>query len=108
MVDGTCSGNVKVIPGVRYNSVLGSLLCLSYTSDLPIILESTFVGYTDDSTLLTELPESGSRVPTLLFINRDLARIGDWYICWQMLANPMKTETIVIYRSGTLAPCFLT
>ena len=43
--------NVKVVLGV-----LSPLLFLLYTSDLPINLVNSFVGYVDDSTLLAEVP----------------------------------------------------
>ena len=35
---------------------------LLYTSDLSMIIENTFVGYADDSTLLTEVTEPGGRI----------------------------------------------
>ena len=86
--------------------MLGPLLFLLYTSDLPIALENMLVGYADDSTLLAEVPEPGSRVQTALSLNRDLARIGDWCKRWGMLVNPLKTKALVISRSRTLMPIF--
>ena len=56
MVDGLRSANVRLIYGVPQSSVLGLLLFLLYTCDLPIILENTLVDYADDSTLFAELP----------------------------------------------------
>ena len=64
-------------------ALLGSLLILLCTSDLPIILENTHVGYADDSTLLAEVPVLGSRVPAILSLIRDLGRIGDWCKRWE-------------------------
>ena len=68
MVDGIHSENVSVVSGDPQRSMLGHILFLLYTCDLPIILENTFVGYADESTLLSKLPDSGSRVPVLLVI----------------------------------------
>ena len=58
------------------------------------------------STLLTEVPEPGSRVPAVLYLNREHARIGDWCKHWMMLVNPKRTKVRVISRSKTLAPIF--
>ena len=85
-------------------SVLGPMLFLLYTTDLPIILKNNLVGYGDDSTLLTEVPELGTRMQTVLSLNRDLARIGDFFKRWGMLVNLMKIKVLVISRSRTLAP----
>ena len=60
MVDGIHNENIRVVAGGLQGSVLGPLLYLLYTSDLPITLENSLVGYADDSTLLAEVPEPGS------------------------------------------------
>ena len=64
------------------------------------------MGYADDSSLLAEAPKPGSKVPALSYLNRDLARIGNWCKRWGMLVNPMKTKALVISRSRTLLPIF--
>ena len=76
-VDGNCSENDWVVSGVPQGSVLGFLLCFLYTSDLPIFLENTLVGFANDSTLLAEVSEPRSRLKTVLTLNHDLTRIGD-------------------------------
>ena len=62
VVDGIRSENVRVVSGVSQDIVPDHLLFLLYTNDLPITIENTLVGYADDSTLLAEVPEPGSRV----------------------------------------------
>ena len=42
----------------------------------------------------------------VLYLNCDLARIGDWCTQWGMLVNPVKTNALLILRTGTLAPIF--
>ena len=88
--------------------MLGPLLFSLCTSDLPITLENTLLGCAYDSALLAEVPEPGSRVQTVLSRNRNLARIGDWYKRWGMLANPLKTKALVNSKSRTLMPIFPT
>ena len=56
-----------------------------------MILESTLVGYADNSTLIAEVPKPGNRVSTSS-INRDLGRIGDWRKCWGMLVTPITIK----------------
>ena len=66
--------------------MLDPLLFLLYTSDQPIILENTLVGYAEDSTLLAEVPNPGSPGQVVLSLNHDdLARAGDWCKRWGML-----------------------
>ena len=98
MFDGDRSEDVKVIPFVPQGSVLGSLLYLLYTSDLPTNLENALMGFADYSTLLDEALKPRSRVPTASFLNSDLARISDWCEQWAMLVNPNKAKALVIYR----------
>ena len=85
---------------------MSPLLFLHCTSDLLIILENTVVGNADDSTLLAEVPEPGSRVQAVLSLNCELARIGDLCTIWGTLVNAMNTKALVISRSRTLAPIF--
>ena len=71
--DDICSENVRAICIIPQGSVLGALLFFLYTTDLPITLENTHVGYADDSTLMAEVPEPGSRVQPVSSHNHDLA-----------------------------------
>ena len=49
MVDDFRSENIRVVSGVPQSDMMGPLLFLLYTSDVPIILENNFVGYAYDS-----------------------------------------------------------
>ena len=53
MVDGVRSKNVRVVSSVPQGSVLGPLLFLLYTSDLPMILEHSLVGYAENCNIYT-------------------------------------------------------
>ena len=93
VVGGIRSENVRVVSGVPQGSVLDPLLFLLYTSNLPITLENVLACYAADY-FVAKVPEPGSRVQTVLSLNRAFARIGDWCKCWGMLVNPMKTKAV--------------
>ena len=108
MVDGERSEDVSVVSCVPQGSLLGPLLFSLYTCDLLMIQQNALVDYADDSTLLTEVSKSGSRVAVILSLNRDHARIVDWCKRWGMLVNIMIAKALVISRPRTLAPFFRT
>ena len=93
-------------PECHRGSVLGSFLSSLYTCDLPCLLETTLVAYSDNSTLLAEVLRPMDRLSVSASLNRDLARICIWCNSWGMRVNPNKTKFLVISRSRTLAPFF--
>ena len=105
-VDGALSGSVGIVSGVPQGSVLGPLLFLLYTGDLPRLLENKLVGYADDSTLMAYVARPADRPAVTASINRDLVRIGDWCRSWAMLVNPSKTKALIFSRSRTENPHF--
>ena len=105
-IDGVRSSVVEVVSGVPQGSVLGPLLFLVYTGDLPPLLENTLVGYADDSTLLASISSPLERPLIAASLNRDLALISRWCVEWGMLINCSKTFGMVISRSRTALPLF--
>ena len=83
-----------------------SLLLLLHTSDLPMIPNNAFVGYDEDSALLAEVPKTDNRMPAVLYLDRNLARICDWCNRRGMLVNSKESKTLIISTSSALAPIF--
>ena len=103
-IEGCRSSTVDVVSGVPQGSVLGPLLFLLYTSDLPGSLENTLVGYADDSTLISPIPRPADRLSVACSMNRDLDRIRSWCLRWGMVVNPSKTKGLLVSRSRTVNP----
>ena len=57
--------------------------------------------------MIAEVPEPGSRVSDVLSLNRDLARISEWFKRWRILVNPVKNKALVIFSMRSLSPIFL-
>ena len=71
-----------------------------------MILENTIVGNADDSTLLAELSKPRNRMSVVLSISCDLAHIGNWCICWDMLVNHIMMKALIVSRARMLAPIY--
>ena len=99
IVDGQSSQIVNVISGVPQGSVLGPILYNIYTRELSSIVENTFVGYADDSTLLAIIPSPKERVEVARSLIRDLVRLHAWCEVWCMSMNLSKTKAMLISRS---------
>ena len=104
IVDGQSSQQVSIVSGVPQGSVLGPLLFNLYTRELASVLENTFVGYADDSTLLAVIPSPKNRVMVALSLIRDLVTLQAWCEAWGMLLNLGKTKAMLISRSRTEYP----
>ena len=102
MVDGCQSKLVNVISGSRVpeGSVLGPLLFLLYTSELPSILENKLISYANGSTLMAVVP--GVKVTVTEFLIHNLGRVGEWCDLWGMKFNACKTKTMIVSRSRTM------
>ena len=93
---GEHSKDVEMVFGVHQSSVVSPLLFSQYTSDLPIILENTLLGYADYSTLIAKVSKPSNIVSVVSFLKNNLAIIGDWCKRWGRVVNHIITKALVI------------
>ena len=77
VVDGSRSKLVKVVSEVPRGSVFGPQLFFLYTAELFSIVENKLYGYTDDSTLESDVPSPGELVAVTESLNH-LNRVSKW------------------------------
>ena len=75
----------QVLAGAPQGSILGPLLFLVYTNDLPNKLKSNVKLYADDTSLFTIVRDKNESANIL---NIDLLSISKWAYNWKMLFNP--------------------
>ena len=92
-VNDTLSLNVRVISGVPQGTVLGPVLFLLYTADLPTVISNSHISmYADD----TKIFRSIQNVNDCELLQEDLNKIYLWAKEWQMKLNPEKTKHLRI------------
>ena len=65
--------------------MLGLLLFILYTSEMFKLLENRLYAYADDSTLLAVVRKPTDKPAVAASINRDLARIQEWFNHWWVI-----------------------
>ena len=68
------------------------------------IQENKLIGYTDDSTLIADVPSPGVRVNVAESLSRDLVKVSEWCDLWGMKLNAIKIKTMTVSRSRTMNP----
>ena len=93
-VDGNLSQPSSVLGGIPQGSILGPLLFLLYTNDLPNCLSDTKCNiFADD----TQLDRSSSDVNIVTnALNNDLKNVSDWLSTNKLSLNTEKTEYMII------------
>jgi hypothetical protein len=95
------SSHRPVLAAVPQGSVLGPLLYLIYTADLPTLANSTTATFADDTAILFvhEDPTEATRSMRL-----DLNRIQSWLHKWRMKANETKSVHVTFTLNRLTCP----
>ena len=89
-VDGTTSEWLSIPAGVPQGSVLGPLLFLAYTIDLPTAClnpHTTCSQFADDTALITSHKSYDS---ACIFLQNSVSAAGNWLSTWHLLVNAEK------------------
>uniref|UniRef100_A0A8C5PX62 Reverse transcriptase domain-containing protein n=1 Tax=Leptobrachium leishanense TaxID=445787 RepID=A0A8C5PX62_9ANUR len=90
VINGTFSRWTPVVSGVPQGSVIGPILFNLFINDLEIGIESHVSVFADD-TKLEKVIQCEQDVTSL---QRDLDRLGDWVLKWQMKCNLDKCKVM--------------
>ena len=98
----TNSKSLKIPCGVPQGSVLGPLLFILYSNDIPNSLKySKSILFADDTTVYI----SGEDVTYLTrCLNHDLSQLNDWFRANKLSLNANKTNYIVFNKSAAVLP----
>ena len=91
----------QILAGVPQGNVLGHLLYLIYTADLPTLANSTTATFADDTAMLTVHGDSTMAAQKL---QMHLKKIQSWLKTWRMKANEAKSVQVTFTLSKMTCP----
>jgi len=98
-INSSTSPAMPVRSGVPQGTVLGPILFLCYSADMPAVVENSKLSiYADDTKLYKEIYS----VEDCIKLQSDLDNIYNWAKLWQMELNPDKTKLLSIGNSTVL------
>ena len=94
------SGTVPVTSGVPQGSVLGPILCLIYSNDLPDKTRAKIRLFADDAAIYMAV----FNLQDAQILQQDLDHLHEWELQWDMEFNPSKCVAIHATRARTPVP----
>jgi len=91
----------QILAGVLQGSVLGPLLYLIYTADLPTLVNSTTATFADDTAILTVHEDPTMAVHRL---QMHLNKIQSWLKTWRMKVNEAKSVQVTFTLNKMTCP----
>ena len=104
VLPGASSNYSPVVSGVPQGSVLGPLLFLIFTADLPQGTVNEFLAYADDSLLISTIRSPNDRSESAAELRNDLLHVKSWCDLWGMKMNALKTKSFIVSRSRSEYP----
>ena len=95
MIKGQFSNWENNSAGVPQGSILGPLLFLIYVNDIVCDIESDFLLFADDTSILENISDYDISFEK---INRDLNKLSVWSNQWLVSFNPTKTKYIIFSK----------
>ena len=101
-IDGVASACLPVSSGVPQGSILGPLLFIFYTNDLPSNLQSPVYMFADDTKLLRVITSFNDNVE----LQSDLDSISEWCNLWKLNLNESKCSSLFFSLWSSTGPSF--
>ena len=101
VLNGECSNWSSVLAGVPQDSILGPLLFLIYTDDLPEGLESSVKLFADDASLFSTLYDPNKSAYQL---DKNLKKISDWATNgkWSLIQTYLSKQVIFSRKTNKI------